>query len=116
MAGSIQGARNKVLVAEPVIVRAKPHEVLLPIFLAASLTFSGSTAKTLLRACNTTSYAGCFIGLFHNGGQIKYSFVLMLISLTSLATTSKFQTNICFKMRAVGLINMKTKEWKSGRH
>ena len=56
------------------------------------------------------------IDLFHNGGQIKYSFVLMLISLTSLVTTSKFQKNICFKTRAVGLINIKTKECKSGRN
>ena len=51
-----------------------------------------------------------------NGGQMKYSFVLMLISPTSLATKSKFQKNICFKTRAVGLINIKTKECKSGRH
>ena len=43
---------------------------------------------------------------FHNGGQIKYSSVLMLISLSSLAATSKFQKNICFKMRAVGPINV----------
>ena len=56
------------------------------------------------------------IDLFHNGGQIKYSFVSMLKSPTSLATTSKFQKNICFKTRAVGLINIKTKECKSGRH
>ena len=53
---------------------------------------------------------------FHNGGQIKYSFVLMLISLSSLATASKFQTNICFKMRAVGQIYINTKACKSGRH
>ena len=56
------------------------------------------------------------IDLFHIGGQIRYSFVLMLISLTSLVMTSKFQKNICFKTRAVGLINIKTKECKSGRH
>ena len=31
------------------------------------------------------------------GGHIKYSFVLMLISLSSLATTSKFQKNIVSK-------------------
>ena len=37
----------------------------------------------------------------------------MLISPTSLATTSKFQKNICFKTRAVGLINIKAKECKS---
>ena len=47
---------------------------------------------------------------------MKYSFVLMLISPTNLATTSKFQKNICFKTREVGLINIKTKECKSGRH
>ena len=46
---------------------------------------------------------------FLNGGQIKYSFVLTLISLSSL-----FQKNICFKMRKVGLINIKTKDCKSG--
>ena len=40
------------------------------------------------------------IDLFHNGSQIKYSSVLILISLSILATTSKFQKNICFKMRA----------------
>ena len=47
---------------------------------------------------------------------MKYSFVLMLIGPTSLATTSKFQKNICLKTRVVGLINIKTKECKSGRH
>ena len=57
-----------------------------------------------------------YIDLFHNGGQIKYSFVLMLISLSSLATTSKFQKNFCFKMRAAGLINIASKECKGGRH
>ena len=51
------------------------------------------------------------IDLFHNGGQIKYS-VLMLRSFSSLATASKFQKNICFKMRAVSLININTKECK----
>ena len=34
---------------------------------------------------------GADIDLFHNGGQIKYSFVLMLISLTRLATMYKIQ-------------------------
>ena len=52
------------------------------------------------------------IDLFHNGGQLKKnSFVLMLISLSSLA-----RIDICFKMRAVVLINIYTKECKSGRH
>ena len=35
------------------------------------------------------------IDLFHNGSQIKYSSVLILIGLSILATTSKFQKNIC---------------------
>ena len=56
------------------------------------------------------------IDLFHNGGQIKCSFVLMLISLSSLVTTSKFQKNIYFKLRAIGLININTKECKFSRH
>jgi len=34
------------------------------------------------------------IDLFHNGDQIKYSFVLMLISLTNLTAMSKIQKNI----------------------
>ena len=59
----------------------------------------------------------CYIiDLFHDGSPIKYSFVLMLIHLSSLATTSKFQKNICFKMRVVGLISINTKECKCGRH
>ena len=53
------------------------------------------------------------IVLFHNDRHIKYSFVLILISLSSLATTSKIQKNsIWSKMRAVGLINVNTNEWK----
>ena len=51
-----------------------------------------------------------------HGSQIKYSSFLMLISLSSLATTSKFQKIFCFKMRAAGLININTKECKGGRH
>ena len=58
----------------------------------------------------------CPIDLFHYSDQVNYSFVLMLISPTNLATTSKFQKNICFKTRAVGLININTKECKVGRH
>ena len=34
------------------------------------------------------------IDLFHNDDQIKYSFVLMLISLTKLTAMSKIQKNI----------------------
>ena len=70
-----------------------------------------------MNTCDPSWASSCNnIDLFHNGGQMKYSFVLMLIGPTSLATTSKFQKNICLKTRAVGLINIKTKECKSGRH
>ena len=48
------------------------------------------------------------IDLFHNGGQI--SFVLMLISLISLAAMGTFQNNISTKVRPVGLININAKE------
>ena len=57
--------------------------------------------------------------------MIVYSFVLTLISLSSLTMTSKFQMNIFFQMRAVGLINInytqkKVKEvtinYESGLH
>ena len=66
-----------------------------------------------------TSYntqMGQEIDLFHNGNQMNYSFVLMLISPTNLTITSKFQKNICFKTRVVGLININTKECKVGHH
>ena len=72
---------------------------------------------SILKRCklSTCIKLSC-IDLFHNGDQINYSFVLMLISPTNLATTSKFQKNICFKTRAVGLFNINTKECKVGRH
>ena len=53
------------------------------------------------------------IDLFHNGDQIKYSFALMLISLSSLAAMGKIQKNIQDKVRSVGLISIKTKEYQS---
>ena len=48
------------------------------------------------------------IDLFHNGGQIEYSFVLMLISLISLAAMGTIQKNISTKVRPVGLIDINT--------
>ena len=60
------------------------------------------------------SYSTLFwlsIDLFHIGGQIRYSSVLMLISLSGLAMMSKFQKNIFFKMRT-GLINISIKNVK----
>ena len=66
--------------------------------------------------CSGTSrslnFAQFLMDLFHNVDQIKYSPVFMSISLSSLSTTSKFEKNICFQMRAVNLINKNTKERK----
>ena len=41
---------------------------------------------------------------------INYSFVFMLIILTSLVCTNKIQKNFCFKVRLVRMISIKTKE------
>ena len=49
------------------------------------------------------------IDLFHNGNQIWYSFVLMLISLISLAAMGTIHKNISTNVRPVGLININTK-------
>ena len=46
------------------------------------------------------------IDLFHNGGPTKYSFVLMLISLSSVVAMREFQKNMLTKMRPVGPINI----------
>ena len=51
-----------------------------------------------------------------NGGQKKYSFVFVLISLTSLVCTDRIQKKSCFRTRLVGLISAKTKEYFFGRH
>ena len=67
---------------------------------------------------------------FINGGWAKnhYSFVFLLIVLTSLSSTNKIQKNFCFKVRLVRMISSKTKErysynnniswppWIPGRH
>ena len=49
------------------------------------------------------------IDLFHNGDQIQYSFVSMLMSLSSLAPMGKLENKIYTKMRRVGLINIHRK-------
>ena len=52
------------------------------------------------------------IDLFHNGDQIQYSFVSMLMSLSSLAPMGKlflWENKIYTKMRQVGLINIHRK-------
>ena len=51
------------------------------------------------------------IDLFHNGSLIKHSFVLILISLSSLAVMHKIQKNMLTKMRPVGPININTIEY-----
>ena len=50
------------------------------------------------------------IELFHNGGQIKYSYVLMLISPSRLAKVSTIQKNFCFQMGTADQIAMDAKE------
>ena len=90
--------------------------MLMPLSSVLSLLLASSFSSSVQTLQFSATSLPTLIDLFHNGGQIKYSFVLMLISLTSLAMTSKFQKNICFKTRAVGLINIKTKHCKSDRH
>ena len=70
---------------------------------------SWNNCQLSLSVIQLTKEHGLIIYLFHNGGQIKYSFDLMLMSFSSFATTSKFQKNICSEMRAVGLIYMDKK-------
>ena len=50
------------------------------------------------------------VDFFHNGDQIKYSLVLILISLCNLAAMGNIQENIETKMRPVGLIKISTME------
>ena len=50
------------------------------------------------------------IDLFHNGGQVIYSFISMLISPGGLVSVCKIQKNFYSKMRPVGLINLDIKE------
>ena len=59
----------------------------------------------------TVIYMIICIDLFHNGDQIWYSFVLMLISLINLAVMGTIQKNVSTKVRPVGLININTKEY-----
>ena len=51
------------------------------------------------------------IDRMHKWRPKKYSFVYVLISLTSLVSTDKIQKKSSFRMRLVGLINTKTKEY-----
>ena len=54
--------------------------------------FEFKVAVTITHALNLKCLRRCCGGIdhFHNDSQIKYSFVLMLISLSGLVTTSKF--------------------------
>ena len=67
------------------------------------------SAKKNLLIHQTTKQVPVSIDLFHNGGQIKYSFVLMLMSLNGLATMGTVQKNISTTVRPVGLIDINTK-------
>ena len=78
--------------------------------------FLNNVLVSIAPACLHFSSLISEIDPFHSSGQIKFSSDLMLISRSSLATTSKFQTDFCFEMRAVALININTKECKDGRH
>ena len=50
------------------------------------------------------------IDRMHKWWPKKYSFVFVLISLTSLVSTDKIEKKSSFRMRLVGLISTKTKE------
>ena len=74
--------------------------------------YSNNDNKSQIFLLHSRYFVHTSIDFFHDGGQIKCSSVVMPISLSSLATKSKFQKNICFKTRTVGLININTKECK----
>ena len=52
---------------------------------------------TLITAAKETTHSGKCEDFFHNGGQIKYSFVLMLVSLSNIAAMCKIQKNFALK-------------------
>ena len=52
----------------------------------------------------------------HKWEPKKYSFVFVLIRLTSLLSTDKIQKKCSFRTRLVGLISTKTKEYFVGSH
>ena len=58
----------------------------------------------------------CFIDRMHKWRPKKYSFVFVLISLTSLVSTDKIQKKSSLRTRLVGLISTKTKEYFFRRH
>ena len=51
------------------------------------------------------------IDRMHKWRPKKYSFVFVLISLTSLVSTDEVQKKTSFRTRLVALINTKTKEY-----
>jgi len=55
-------------------------------------------------------YLGVYVGLFHKGNHIWYSFVFTLITLSNLTDMGKIQKNISTWGRSVGHINTNTKE------
>ena len=68
------------------------------------------------RVERTSKGKGSGIDRMHKWRPKKYSFVFVLIRLTSLVGTDKIQKKCSFRMRLVGLISTKTKEYFVGRH
>ena len=66
--------------------------------------------------CLFTALMRSSIHLFHNGGPIKYYFVLMLISLSSFTAMRRIQKNMLAKMRPVSPIYINTIKYQIGRH
>ena len=52
----------------------------------------------------------CSIDRIHKWWLSNYSFVFLLINLTSLVSMNKIERNFCFKVRLERMISTKTKE------
>ena len=82
-----------------------------------NLIFSNSPETTFLCHYHTNAAAQFLWKLILtkteciNGGKKKYSFVFVLISLTSLVSTDMIQRKSSFRTRLVGLISTKTKQF-----
>ena len=70
---------------------------------AAIVLISSKNICTYMNSSETTDR-------IHKWQLCNYSFVFMLIILTSLVSTNKIQKNFCFEVRLVRMINTKTKE------
>ena len=70
------------------------------------------SVQNVLQSAQIVAMVFYGLDLFHRGSQLKYSSVLMLISLSILTLMNKFQRNIYFKVSAVGLSNISQKNVK----